>query len=237
MDLLNQHFTDLTCGKKIYVPKYDFVHQERYHSYGSALRLRENEVAVFEGIHALNDAMTGVHPEAFKLYISARSNVLDDGGKIVFKGTWMRLMRRTVRDYLFRGTQAQETLSHWANIRRGEKLYISPYKDRANLQFDSSFAYEVPVLNNTVTDLFTAMPEDTPRYQELKTILPAFERFEDVSPDLLSDDSLLREFIGGGKYTPTDSRHTGKRDVTPMPMTRTPKKKETTCLTRPSPVW
>jgi len=201
MDLLNQHFTDLTCGKKIYVPKYDFVHQERYHSYGSALRLRENEVAVFEGIHALNDAITGVHPEAFKLYISARSNVLDDGGKIVFKGTWMRLMRRTVRDYLFRGTQAQETLSHWANIRRGEKLYISPYKDKANLQFDSSFAYEVPVLNNTVTDLFTAMPEDTPRYQELKTILPAFERFEDVSPDLLSDDSLLREFIGGGKYT------------------------------------
>ena len=95
---------------------------------------------------------------------------------------------------------AQETLAHWANIRRGEKLYISPFKDKANLQFDSSFAYEVPVLNNTATDLFNAMPADTPRYSELQSILPAFERFEDVSPDLLAKDSLLREFIGGGKY-------------------------------------
>ena len=200
MELLNQHFTALSNGEKVYVPKFDFVHQRRFNRYSRALRLKDSEVAVFEGIHALNDAITDVHPEAFKLYISARSNVVDDDGKLVFKGTWMRLMRRTVRDYLFRGTQAQQTLAHWANIRRGEKLYISPFKDKADLQFDSSFAYEVPVLNNTVTDLFTSMPEDTPRYQELRSILPAFELFEDVSPDLLADDSLLREFIGGGKY-------------------------------------
>ena len=200
MELLNEHFTRLSRGEKIYVPKYDFVHQTRLMRMGRTLRLKENEVAVFEGIHALNDAITAVHPEAFKLYISARSNILDDGGRVVFKGTWMRLMRRTVRDYLFRGTQAQSTLSHWANVRRGEKLYISPFKDKADLQFDSSFAYEVPVLNNTATDLFAAMPEDTPRYQELRSILPAFELFEDISPDLLADDSLLREFIGGGKY-------------------------------------
>ena len=155
---------------------------------------------MFEGIHALNDSITDVHPEAFKLYISARSNILDDDGKLVFKGTWMRLMRRTVRDYKFRGTGASQTLAHWANIRRGEKLYISPFKDKADLQFDSSFAYEVPVLNNIATELFTTMPEDTPRYEELMSILPAFERFEDVSPDLLRPDSLLREFVGGGIY-------------------------------------
>ena len=200
MDLLNKHFSALSKGEKIYVPRYDFVHQARLMRYGRALRLKENEIVVFEGIHALNDSITDEHPEAFKLYISARSNILDDDGKVVFKGTWMRLMRRTVRDYLFRGTEAQQTLSHWANIRRGEKLYISPFKDKADLQFDSSFAYEVPVLNNTATELFAAMPEDTPRYQELRSILPAFELFEDVSPDLLADDSLLREFIGGGKY-------------------------------------
>ena len=200
MDLLNEHFSALAEGKRIYVPKYDFVHQARLMRMGRSLKLRKNEVAVFEGIHALNDAITQAHPEAFKLYISARSNIVDDNGKEVFKGTWIRLMRRTVRDYLFRGTQAQQTLKNWANVRRGEKLYISPFKDKADLQFDSAFAYEVPVLNNTVTDLFTSMPEDTPRYQELRSILPAFELFEDVSPDLLADDSLLREFIGGGKY-------------------------------------
>ena len=81
-----------------------------------------------------------------------------------------------------------------------EKLFISPFKDKANLQFDSSFAYEVPVLNNTATDLFKAMPEDTPRYSELMAILPAFELFEDVPPTLLRENSLITEFIGGGKY-------------------------------------
>ena len=200
MELLNEHFTALSNGERVFVPKFDFVHQKSYRRYGSVLQLRENEVAVFEGIHALNDAITDVHPEAFKLYISARSNVIDDDEKLIFKGTWMRLMRRTVRDYLFRGTHAQETLAHWANIRRGEKLYISPFKDKADLQFDSSFAYEVPVLNNTVTELFESMPADTPRYDELHSILPAFELFEDVYPELLAPDSLLREFIGGGIY-------------------------------------
>ena len=141
-----------------------------------------------------------MHPEAFKLYISARSDV-EFEGKTVFKRTWFRLVRRMVRDSKFRGTDPSETLAMWANVRRGEKLYISPFKDKADLQFDSSFAYEVPALNNTVTELFSAMPDDTPRYQELRSILPAVERFEDISIDLLAPDSLLREFVGGGKYT------------------------------------
>ncbi len=200
MDLLNEHFTLLSEGKSVQIPKYEFSRQMRVMRPGRTLRLGPDEVAVFEGIHALNDAITDAHPEAFKLYISARSDVLDDEGKVVFKGTWMRLMRRTVRDYLFRGTDAAQTLSHWANIRRGEKLHISPFKDKADLQFDSSFAYEVPVLNNKATGLFQAMPSDTPRYSELMSILSAFERFEDLSPDLLAPDSLLREFIGGGIY-------------------------------------
>ena len=201
MDLLNRHFTELSQGRRVDVPKYDFVRQMRIMRPGRSLRLGKKEVAIFEGIHALNDSITTVHPEAFKLYISARSNILNDNQQVVFKGTWMRLMRRTVRDYLFRGTEACETLAHWANIRHGEKKYISPFKDKADLQFDSSFPYEVPVLNNTATELFSHMPADTPRYQELMSILPAFELFEDVSPDLLAPDSLLREFIGGGIYT------------------------------------
>lgn len=200
MDLLNEHFSALSRGETVFVPKYDFTKQRRDPVEGHKFRLKDDEIVVFEGIHALNDAITDVHPEAFKLYISARSNVLDDDSKLIFKGTWMRLMRRTVRDYHFRGTNAAETLKRWASVRRGERLYISPFKDKANLQFDSSFGYEVPMLNNTVTDLFNALPADTPRYEELVSILPAFELFEDISPDLLPKDALLREFVGGGIY-------------------------------------
>ena len=200
MDLLNEHFTLLSEGKTVNIPKYHFRRQARVMLPGRELRLGDNEVAIFEGIHALNDSITNVHPEAFKLYISARSNILDDAGNLIFKGTWMRLMRHTVRDFNFRGTGAGETLAQWGNIRRGEKLYISPFKDKADLQFDSSFAYEVPVLNNTATELFRSIPGDTPRYEELMQILPAFQLFEDISPELLQPDSLLREFVGGSRY-------------------------------------
>jgi uridine kinase len=200
MELLNEHFTRLSQGERIAVPKFEFSRQMRIQKPSQTLCLKKDEVAVFEGIHALNDEITDVHPEAFKLYISARSDIVDDAGNVVFKGTWLRLCRRTVRDYLFRGTAAAETLQMWANVRRGEKLYISPYKHKADLQFDSSFAYEVPVMNNMATEVFQAVPEGTERYEELHSILPAFALFEDLSPELLAPDSLLREFIGGGKY-------------------------------------
>ena len=200
MELLNDHFSRLSRGEKVFVPSYDFTHQRRDPVKGHELQLKDDEIVVFEGIHALNDMITEVHPEAYRLYISARSDILDDDGKVVFKGTWMRLMRRTIRDYLFRGTDAEETLERWASVRRGEKLYISPYKDKANLQFDSSFGYEVPMMNNTVTELFNALPADTPRYEELVSILPAFELFEDIPVDLLPKDAMLREFMGGGIY-------------------------------------
>ena len=201
MDLLNDHFTKLTRGERIFVPKYEFSRRMRVQSPSKTLKLNKNEVVVVEGIHALNDDITNVHPEAFKLFISACSNIYDKTGELVFKGSWMRLCRRTVRDYLFRGTEASETLAMWGNICRGERLYISPFKHKADLMFDSSFAYEVPVLNNMATDVFASVPEGTDRYEELHHIQPAFELFEDVPPELLANDSLLREFIGGGKYT------------------------------------
>ena len=200
MELLSDHFSRLSRGERVWIPKYEFSRQMRDMAAGRSLQLRDDEIVIFEGIHALNDIITAPHPEAFKLYISARSTVNDDDGNVVFKGTWMRLMRRVVRDHLFRGTDPAETLRRWDSVRRGEILYISPFKDKADLQLDSSFAYEVPVLNNTVNDLFNTLTPDTPRLEELQHIVPAYELFEDVSPELVAEDALLREFIGGGIY-------------------------------------
>ena len=200
MELLSDHFSRLSRGERVWIPKYEFSRQMRDMAAGRSLQLRDDEIVIFEGIHALNDMITAPHPKAFKLYISARSTVNDDDGNVVFKGTWMRLMRRVVRDHLFRGTAPAETLRRWDSVRRGEILYISPFKDKADLQLDSSFAYEVPVLNNTVNDLFNTLTPDTPRLEELQHIVPAYELFEDVSPELVAEDALLREFIGGGIY-------------------------------------
>ena len=199
MDLLDQHFTALSKGEEILIPKFEFARQMRNDSLGRPLRLGKNEIAIFEGIHALNDDISGRHPEATKLYISARSNI-NDGAELRFKGTWMRLTRRAVRDYNFRGTDVEETLDMWINVRRGEKLYISPFKNRADVIFDSSLPYEVSVMKNYALPLLKAVPEENARRAELLDLIDAFQHFEPIDPDLVAKDSLLREFIGGGSY-------------------------------------
>lgn len=199
MDLLSQHFAALSRGEEILIPKFEFARQMRNDSLGTPLKLEKNEIAIFEGIHALNDDIAGRHPQAAKLYISARSNI-NEGAVLRFKGTWMRLTRRAVRDYNFRGTGVAQTLDMWANVRRGEKLYISPFKNRADIVFDSSLPYEVPVMKNYAIPILQSVPEDNERHDEMLDLVRAFEHFEAIDPAMVARDSLLREFIGGGSY-------------------------------------
>ena len=199
MELLNRHFSQLANGERIYVPKYEFSRRMRVQAPSKSIKLGSDEMVIFEGIHALNTMITDVHPEAFKLYISARSDV-EFQGSVVFKRTWFRLVRRMVRDYKFRGSDPVETMSMWGNVRRGELYYISPYKDQADFRFDTSFAYEPAVFNVTATKLFQAVPEGIDRFDELRKVLPALQLFGVIDEDLVADDALIREFIGGGIY-------------------------------------
>jgi uridine kinase len=199
MELLNKHFTRLAKGERIFVPKYEFSRQMRVQEPSKSIKLGSDEIVIFEGIHALNGMITHQHPEAFRLYISARSDV-EFGDRVVFKRTWFRLVRRTVRDYLFRGSDPAETMAMWANVRRGEKLYISPYKNTADFQFDTALPYELPVMNEQITELFSSVPEGIERFNELREVLPAIQLFGVIDSKLVAPDSLLREFIGGGVY-------------------------------------
>jgi uridine kinase len=199
MELLNRHFSQLANGERIYVPKYEFSRRMRVQAPSKSIKLGSDEMVIFEGIHALNTMITDVHPEAFKLYISARSDV-EFQGSVVFKRTWFRLVRRMVRDYKFRGSDPVETMSMWGNVRRGELHYISPYKDQADFRFDTSFAYEPAVFHVTATKLFQAVPEGIDRFDELRRVLPALQLFGVIDEDLVAPDALIREFIGGGIY-------------------------------------
>ena len=199
MDLLNRHFDQLNRGERIYVPKYEFSRQMRVQEPSKSIKLKPDEVVIFEGIHALNDAITDRHPEAFKLYISASSDVVFQG-RVVFKRTWFRLVRRTVRDFNFRGTDPVKTMAMWANVRRGEKNHISPFKDKADFQFDTAFPYELPVFNATATKLFQSVPEGIERFEELRQVLPAIQLFGHIEADLVAPEAMIREFIGGGIY-------------------------------------
>ena len=198
IDLLNRHFAMLDRGETIHVPKYEFARQMRSDIMSQPMRLGPDELAIFEGIHALNDIIVGKNPHAFKLYIAARSDLVDENGDVVFQHAWLRLCRRIVRDYKFRGSDASFTLKMWANVRRGEKLYISPYKENADLMFDSSLAFEFSVLKPFVVPLLEAIPAG--KYDVVDDMLKGFEQIEALDEKYVAPNSLAREFIGGSTY-------------------------------------
>ena len=198
VDLLNRHFSMLDRGETIHIPKYEFARQMRSDILSQPMTLGQDEMAIFEGIHALNDIIVGKNPNAFKLYIAAGSDLVDDQGRVIFPKSWLRLCRRIVRDYKFRGSAAPFTLKLWANVRRGEKLYISPYKENADLMFDSSLAFEYAVLKPYVVPLLSAIPKG--KYPFVDEMLENYKLIEEMDERVVAENSLSREFIGGSSY-------------------------------------
>ena len=198
IELLNRHFSMLDRGETIHVPKYEFSRQMRSDILSQPMHLGADDLAIFEGIHALNDIIVGKNPRAFKLYIAARSSLADDDGRVVFQHAWLRLCRRIVRDHQFRGSDTDFTLKMWPGVRRGEKLYISPYKENADLMFDSSLAFEFSVLKPLVVPLLEKLPAG--KYGVVSEMLESFRAIEPLDVRYVAPDSLAREFIGGSTY-------------------------------------
>lgn len=198
VDLLNRHFSMLDLGETIHVPKYEFARQMRSDILSQPMCLGKDELAIFEGIHALNDIIVGKNPRAFRLYIAARSDLVDAEGNVVFQHAWLRLCRRIVRDFKFRGSDASFTLKMWDNVRRGEKLYISPYKENAHLMFNSALAFEFAVLKPIVVPLLEEIPAG--KYEVVDEMLRGFEKIEAMDAQYVAPNSLAREFIGGSTY-------------------------------------
>ena len=179
IDLLNRHFAMVDRGETIHIPKYEFARQMRSDTLSQPMRLGPDEMAIFEGIHA-------------------RSSFVDVDGTVVFQHPWLRLCRRIVRDFKFRGSDARFTLKLWPNVRRGEKLYISPYKEHADIMFDSSMAFSAAALKPFVVPLLEELPAGL--YPVADDILRAYERIEPLDERYISPHSLAREFIGGSAY-------------------------------------
>jgi uridine kinase len=199
MELLNEHFKKLAAGEEIHVPYYMFTRQKRSASQFTKMHLEDNEIAIFEGIHALNDTITDKNPGAFGLYISAEAEFLADDGS-VFKPEWTRLCRRVVRDNNYRGADAKYTLKLWENVMRGEREHITPFIGKASLRLDSSIGYEISVLRDCALPLLDEVEEGMPGHDEICHLVPVLSQFAGMESSLVPLDSLLREFIGGGIY-------------------------------------
>lgn len=199
LDLLSEHFAALADGKSVDIPKFDFNVRKRAAEPRKSVRLAENDVCIYEGIHALNRALTEAVPGVFKLSISTASDVACDGRTILLARDF-RLIRRIVRDSLSRNTAPAETLSMWANIRRGERLYINPFANDADYSFDTSFPCEPGIVGRKAIGMLKNAARDSGFYDEGVELAADLEQFAEIDSAFVASDSLLREFIGGGVY-------------------------------------
>ena len=196
----NEHLERLFAGESVEIPRYDFISGRRqWHE--EPLRLDDRSVLVVEGIHGLNPRLTEKIPDEYKfrIYVSVFTTVMmDDMNRI--PTTDNRLIRRIVRDNATRGSDAVSTLRRWGSVRTGEEKYIFPYQENADVMFNSSLLYELPVLRRYVEPLLYKVPDTVPEFGEAHRLLKFLNNFQTISPEEIPPTSLLREFIGGSSF-------------------------------------
>ena len=200
LKLFNEHLVKLLNGEEIEVPEFDFnVGTKRYN--GKKMRLAEDEILVIEGIHCLNDKLTSQisKDQKYKIYISALTVLnMDRYNRISTTDT--RLIRRIVRDYQFRGYSALHTLNTWHKVTEGEEKNIFPYQELANTIFNTSLIYELNALKPIAMPLLQEITDEYREYAEAQRLINILKYFREVPKSYVPNNSLLKEFLGGGTF-------------------------------------
>ena len=183
------------------LPKYNFAEKRRILS-ARSIDISGKGIVIVEGLHALNPVITDLVPRKniFKAYISVNRSVLDDNGDVLLTSRQIRLMRRVLRDRIFRGSSVNETLALWKGVVEGEKKYLYCFKDTADVLIKTLHIYEPCLYRNA----FCALCDETQNITDcrdyfLKTA-EAVRKFVPLDESLIPHSSLIREFIGDGKY-------------------------------------
>jgi uridine kinase len=186
----------LVAGQEVQLPKFNF-HIGRSEP-GDVVKLEKDQLVILEGIHGLNPhLLPGLAPsQTTRIYVSCLTQLnLDRHNRISTTDT--RLLRRIIRDARDRGYTAQQTISRWESVGRGEKKHIFPYQENADVMFNSALVYELSAIKTLAETLLRQVVFGTPEYIEAKRLLSFLQWFLPIEEDLVPDNSILREFIGG----------------------------------------
>lgn len=200
LERLNDHLSRLDRLETIELPTFNF-REGRPEYLGNTLTLEEDQVVVIEGIHALNPRLTDHIPAAhkFRVFVSPLTQLkLDNNNRL--STTDLRLIRRIVRDATARGHDALGTLRMWPSVRLGEKRWIFPFQQEADVTFNSSLDYELAVLKPFVEPLLHAVKPTEEVYGEARRLQDFLAMVVGASSQDVPPHSLLREFIGGSVY-------------------------------------
>ena len=195
LDLLRDHLTRLVAGEEIMVPRFDFETRTS-HRNDRPVQLHKDEIVMIEGIHAFNPVIMGdLEKHATSVYLSVASVLLTDRN-VRIEPHMLRFLRRAMRDSLFRNSPVEYTLKQWNSVRRGERLYISPYRGQADLTVDTYLPYETNILMQYLSEKL----QDEEKMLEQADLAPLSAILDKVSPidykPYMPEDSVLHEFIG-----------------------------------------
>ncbi len=200
LDLFHQQMCDLLEGKEIELPFYNFETGKREWR-GEKLQLKEDQICILEGLHALNPELTRGLPKQsmFKIFVNAMTSVnLDNHNWIPTSD--VRLIRRIVRDYHYRGYSPVETISRCESVRRGEERWIYPFQEEADVMFNSALLFELAVLRPYVEPILDKVPKYVDEYTDAHRLLKELSYFEIVPEKEIPPTSFLREFVGGSSF-------------------------------------
>ena len=201
-ELFAAHLGQLLAGEEVEIPTFNFKKGKR-EWVGHRMRLCDDTVIIVEGLHALNPVLLPRELDAgkvFKMYVSPLLPLnLDDHNRIASR--YLRLLRRTVRDYETRGSSVQQTLSMWDSVRRGEERWIFPYQENADVIFNSSTLYELAVLKRHIFPLLQVIGADDDCYDQVRAMVKILNYiYEADVDDEIPPTSIVREFIGGNSF-------------------------------------
>ena len=200
IDLFNDHMKKLISGEEVELPEFDFIYGHKHYN-GKFLTLKEKDVLVVEGIHALNPVITKFTPQKnkYKIYIAPITTLnLDGYTKVSSSDT--RFLRRMVRDYATRGHSVEKTFELWDNVKLGEEKYIFPYIEEVDSIFNSSVIYEPAVMKTFAQPLLLQLDKSSKYYAEARRLYEYLNNFLPMETSNIPIDSLIREFIGNGCF-------------------------------------
>lgn len=198
--LIKKTMSDLLTYGKCILPKYDFSRSMRS-GIQREVSVKKNSAIIIEGIHALNPVFSNGMPtkNMVKLYVSVKQGIKNDEDYILTNKE-IRFIRRLVRDHSYRNVEPTYMLSMWDSVVKGERKYIRPYRYTSNFTINSIHIYEPCIMKRYASVLLKEIPSDNPHIEFIEHLINALEMFEDIEPSLIPENSLIREFIGGGSY-------------------------------------
>jgi len=191
LDLLHKSLHDLSLGKTVDIPLFDFEKTYR-NGIRSTITLGKDDIAIIEGLHALNPAIY----EGFLEKEKIKNIFLDchdgESGK-----KYERFIRRLVRDRNFRNADANLTFTLWGKVIAGEEKHIYPFADTADYNVNTFHDYETGILKPFAEKLLREINESNVFYEDARKISEYLEKQSDIiSTEFVPNDSLIREFIG-----------------------------------------